>query len=591
MPDNLTVEISANSGKFRAELTLLQKQLRDVRKDLSAAANAGDTAEVNRLSVAYEKLTAQIRGTSRALSEQNRAAAGAARELGAVSTAVDNIGLAAGRAQTAFRALFALQGMRQASTAIDDVYSKLNELNKTAAGNGFTPQGVKTIEEIFGDVGVKTDVTRQALSSFNDVVTEARQKLKGMKEDAVASAAGVNVMRGSVASLGDTVQTLRGGVKPIDDTSQAVASLTTAMRDIGKTFDIRQFKTQEDAFKGVAGALTELNKVKPEKAAEIGKDFFKRPWAEIAKGIFAVGEAWNKTQADLNASGRMPTPADEKALNEYIAAIDAVGDAWEAAKKKGVLSTHDTTIAVLNAAAQLIEAAGQINTGFDQFTKDGDAPLGGNLVKNTLREFDQLGVFFGTTLPGWARATWDDLKKGFADLGAAFSNAFTTAFENVKTAANDLFNWMLGWVTKIGSALSNPTGSSAAGTSPAVPGAVYAAGGHVRGPGSATSDSILARLSNGEFVMRAAAVRAWGPQLLSAMNALNRPLPGVANGSGFADGGMVSATTSEGATVNLHFPGGSFALRGDKAIVMGLTREARRASLLTAGRSPGAALA
>ena len=113
----------------------------------------------------------------------------------------------------------------------------------------------------------------------------------------------------------------------------------------------------------------------------------------------------------------------------------------------------------------------------------------------------------------------------------------------------------------------------------------------MRGPGSGTSDSILARLSNGEFVMRAAAVRAWGPQLLSAMNALNRPLRGVGDGSGFANGGMVSATTSEGATVNLHFPGGSFALRGDKAIVMGLTREARRASLLSAGRSPGAALA
>jgi len=53
MPDNLTVEISANSGKLRADLTLLQKQLRDVRKDLTAAATAGDTAEVNRLSATF----------------------------------------------------------------------------------------------------------------------------------------------------------------------------------------------------------------------------------------------------------------------------------------------------------------------------------------------------------------------------------------------------------------------------------------------------------------------------------------------------------------------------------------------------------
>lgn len=43
-------------------------------------------------------------------------------------------------------------------------------------------------------------------------------------------------------------------------------------------------------------------------------------------------------------------------------------------------------------------------------------------------------------------------------------------------------------------------------------------GGYVRGPGTATSDSIRMRLSNGEFVMRAAAVKAIGVQNLYRMN-------------------------------------------------------------------------
>lgn len=60
----------------------------------------------------------------------------------------------------------------------------------------------------------------------------------------------------------------------------------------------------------------------------------------------------------------------------------------------------------------------------------------------------------------------------------------------------------------------------------------YAAGDMVRGPGTGTSDSILARLSNGEFVMRAAAVRHYGPELLRQLN--ERRLPK------FADGGLIS---------------------------------------------------
>ena len=61
----------------------------------------------------------------------------------------------------------------------------------------------------------------------------------------------------------------------------------------------------------------------------------------------------------------------------------------------------------------------------------------------------------------------------------------------------------------------------------------YASGGAVRGPGTGTSDSILARLSNGEFVMRAAAVRHYGADLLSRLNQLRLPR--------FAEGGLVSS--------------------------------------------------
>ena len=64
----------------------------------------------------------------------------------------------------------------------------------------------------------------------------------------------------------------------------------------------------------------------------------------------------------------------------------------------------------------------------------------------------------------------------------------------------------------------------------------YATGGQVHGPGTGTSDSILARLSNGEYVMRAAAVAKFGPAFFDRLNGLQMPK--------FADGGLVGAAMS-----------------------------------------------
>ncbi len=59
----------------------------------------------------------------------------------------------------------------------------------------------------------------------------------------------------------------------------------------------------------------------------------------------------------------------------------------------------------------------------------------------------------------------------------------------------------------------------------------HADGGAISGPGTGTSDSILSRLSNGEFVVRAAATSYYGPDLLHAINQMRLPR--------FATGGVV----------------------------------------------------
>jgi hypothetical protein len=84
------------------------------------------------------------------------------------------------------------------------------------------------------------------------------------------------------------------------------------------------------------------------------------------------------------------------------------------------------------------------------------------------------------------------------------------------------------------------------GPAPGSPGApaMMATGGLVRGPGTGVSDSIAARLSNFEYVVRAAVVKQ--PGVLNLLNTLNYGTPQVRRRTTprFADGGLVDAKAS-----------------------------------------------
>jgi hypothetical protein len=68
---------------------------------------------------------------------------------------------------------------------------------------------------------------------------------------------------------------------------------------------------------------------------------------------------------------------------------------------------------------------------------------------------------------------------------------------------------------------------------------VFANGGYVTGPGTSTSDSIPARLSAGEYVLNAAAVRSVGVSFLDALNGIARGPRVTAGRLALAEGGLV----------------------------------------------------
>lgn len=85
-------------------------------------------------------------------------------------------------------------------------------------------------------------------------------------------------------------------------------------------------------------------------------------------------------------------------------------------------------------------------------------------------------------------------------------------------------------------------------------GGAFAEGGPVTGPGSSTSDSVLARLSAGEYVMSARAVSRHGAAFFSALNAGAAARPRISAGlPGFAEGGLVTRSAgAAGGTLNIN---------------------------------------
>jgi hypothetical protein len=168
--------------------------------------------------------------------------------------------------------------------------------------------------------------------------------------------------------------------------------------------------------------------------------------------------------------------------------------------------------------------------------------------------------FFTTTIPTAFGAARDYIVAAFngvveffatlpqrvADIFALVANAITSAIQGAVTTA---LNYIKSWADSAYkykqpiNYLMNKSASAEVGVGgggggpPGFAGGGHAGSGVVRGPGTSTSDSILALLSNNEFVMRARAVRKYG---LSFMRAVNSGVLDLSSLRGFAMGGHVS---------------------------------------------------
>ncbi|MGW3166985.1 hypothetical protein ACWC9Q_29825 [Streptomyces sp. NPDC001142] len=128
------------------------------------------------------------------------------------------------------------------------------------------------------------------------------------------------------------------------------------------------------------------------------------------------------------------------------------------------------------------------------------------------------------------RGDIDDLAAKLADAKARLAKAPSSKTAKIKGEIRDLeqklataqmkINGLSGKTVTVGVKVAGIAAAQAAIIAAGgVPPQMRAEGGPIRGPGSATSDSIPAMLSNGEYVIRASAVERYGLPLFDALNA------------------------------------------------------------------------
>lgn len=200
-------------------------------------------------------------------------------------------------------------------------------------------------------------------------------------------------------------------------------------------------------------------------------------------------------------------------------------------------------------------------------------------------------------LAGIAQGVVDGVKEIWGDIATWFD---TNVTQPILKLVNDI---KVAWENLKGILGFNPAELIKAGVRVVVGGEGHAAGGMIRGPGTGTSDSILARLSAGEFVTRAAAVRTIGPDVFAAMNAWPERFASMFRGfalggpvlralasprPAFAGGGMALAGDGAGrGAFTLTFEGRSFPVHASGNVLRDLERHARQKALLQIGRKPG----
>ena len=253
-----------------------------------------------------------------------------------------------------------------------------------------------------------------------------------------------------------------------------------------------------------------------------------------------------EARGEVHAARMIEIAEETRAERDRLTRVGLKGPALE----DGVAAFHAQAVAQADFEEQLRQAQETLSNLQDSTNVTPEQIAGLKAVADALRE---IAVAAGTA----AVKAVDDLDKGITKLAAQPKQLSAMG----STLANAFGSWLGGAINQVnslGDAFRSLAGTIAQAVQQAlamkfatwliggIPGLSEggkvekkASGGLVRGPGSSTSDSVFALLSNGEYVVRAYA--AAQPGVMAQLEAINRGTPRSFSGPRrYSDGGVVS---------------------------------------------------
>lgn len=251
-------------------------------------------------------------------------------------------------------------------------------------------------------------------------------------------------------------------------------------------------------------------------------------------------------QAQRDSTGLEATEFDRR--KAAVARELASGKLWTFEAEAKTLAIEKERIAVLDQIAERMRSAAEAS---------GDSALI-QQARDFASAVDDMRVAtdeYGLAVAKLRSGVEESVAGGLSTMLDSIIDGTASAKDAVRAFAFDVVNSIrkIGQELLVQQAIKSFFGAFGGGVGGySVGGVVKAAtGGHIAGPGTGTSDSIPAWLSNGEFVVRAAVVKQ--PGVLDALHSLNRGgrLPALrqhnqAGAARFADGGLAGSLRSVG---------------------------------------------
>lgn len=265
----------------------------------------------------------------------------------------------------------------------------------------------------------------------------------------------------------------------------------------------------------------------------------------------ALGSIWNGLTQAASAAWDTVTQTVQGAVNKVASAVGGLArsvlDAWSGASNDVVQASQ----AIVDAIQRASDVSGNVQ---------GAADLAAQLVAPFQQAAEAINGIFGSiaasvgALAQQVVNSWAVVPEQMTFAAQAMVSSWSSAMSNVINSTTNMVAMVRGLISGLSAQLASLQSSIASAKAQAASsgssglsgggGRGFSWGGLARGPGTGTSDSIPARLSAGEYVLRAAAVNRLPLEFLHALNSARFDLSEVLNRFmhtplRFAGGGLV----------------------------------------------------